>query len=90
MRSIFKSIGAGLAGILVGALLATATDFVLESLGILPKDNLYVATWLIWAVLAYRTIFTILGCFVTAKLAPSRPMLHANVVAAQIGGAIRR
>ncbi len=78
--TILKSIGAGLAGIFVGAILATVTDMVLEKTGVLPSDNLYVAAWLIWVVLAYRTIYTILGCYVTAKLAPKNPMAHAVAV----------
>ncbi len=78
--TILKSIGAGLAGIFVGAILATVTDMILEKTGVLPSDNLYVAAWLIWVVLAYRTIYTILGCYVTAKLAPKNPMAHAVAV----------
>ena len=33
-------------------------------------------------VCAYVTLFGILGCYVTARLAPSRPMLHALVLGA--------
>jgi hypothetical protein len=78
--TILKSIGAGLAGIFTGAILATVTDMILEKTGVLPSDNLYVAAWLIWVVLAYRTAYTILGCYVTAKLAPKNPMAHAVAV----------
>lgn len=78
--AILKSIGAALAGIFVGAILATVTDMILERTGVLPSDNLYVAAWLIWIVLAYRTVYTILGCYVTAKLAPKNPMAHAVAV----------
>lgn len=80
MFSILKSIGAGLAGIAVGAFLSIGTDQLLEGIGVLPSDNLYVAAWLIWAVIAYRIVFTILGCYVTAKLAPRSPMGHAITV----------
>lgn len=80
MISILKSIGAGIAGILVGALLLVGTDYLLESNGILPGDNLHVSAWLIWVVIAYRIAFTILGCFVTAKLAPRNPMAHAVTI----------
>lgn len=79
--TILKSIGAALAGIVVGVIPTLLTDYVLESNGVLPNDNLYVATWLIWVVLAYRIIYTVIGCYVTARLAPRRPMLHANIVA---------
>lgn len=80
MVSILKSIGAALAGILTGALPAVATDEILHATGVLPRENLYVAAWLIWVVLAYRTVYTILGCYVTAKLAPKNPMAHAVAV----------
>jgi hypothetical protein len=80
MVSTLKSIGAALAGILTGALLAVATDEILHATGVLPRENLYVAAWLIWVVLAYRTVYTILGCYVTAKLAPKNPMAHAVAV----------
>lgn len=80
MFSLLRSIVAGIAGIFVGAILAIAVDYALERVGIIPSNNLFIATWLIWAILAYRTVFTILGCYVTAKLAPHHPMHHAVVV----------
>jgi len=80
MKTVFKSIGAGVAGIVVGSVLSYATDFVLRSAGVLPKDNFYVAVWLIWIVLIYRTVFNILGFYVVARLAPNHPMAHALVL----------
>jgi len=35
----------------------------------------------------YRTVFGILGAYITARLAPSRPMLHALILGA-IGVAV--
>ena len=29
---------------------------------------------------AYRTVFAIAGCYITARLAPDRPMMHALVL----------
>jgi hypothetical protein len=46
-------------------------------MGVLPKDNLYVSTGLILFVLGYRAFFSIIGCYIAAKLAPSSPMKHA-------------
>ena len=39
---------------------------------------------------AYRTIFGVLGAYITARLAPSRPMMHALILgaAAAAAGAI--
>ena len=80
MKNIWKSIGAGIAGIVVGAVLSIATDKILEASGILPHGNLYVSTGLIWAVLLYRSIYNALGCYLAAKLAPQNPMKHALVL----------
>ena len=93
MKNIFKSIGAGLAGIVVGAALSFGTDFVLESAGVLPHGNLNVSAWLIWLVLLYRTIYNVLGFYIVARLAPNNPMRHALVLGVigtlvSIGGAI--
>ncbi len=81
MRSVLKSIWAIIAGILVGALLSHITDFALEAAGVLPKTNLYVAAWLVWIVIIYRSIFNALGFFITAKLAPHHPAKHVLVLA---------
>ena len=93
MKNIFKSIGAGLAGIIVGAALSFGTDFVLESASVLPHGNLYVSAWLIWLVLLYRTVYNVLGFYVVARLAPNHPMRHALVLGVigtlvSIGGAL--
>ena len=79
-KSIFKSIGAGVAGIVVGAGLSFGTDFILESVGVLPHGNLYVSTWLIWGVLFYRSVYNVLGFYVVARFAPNHPMRHALVL----------
>lgn len=75
--SILKSIGAVLAGMVFIVVTHTGTDAILESLGVLPKDNLFVGTGLILAVIGYRAVFSVAGCYLTAWLAPRRPMKHA-------------
>ena len=79
-KNIFKSIGAGVAGIVVGAGLSLGTDFILESVGVLPHGNLYVSTWLIWGVLFYRSVYNMLGFYIVARFAPNHPMRHALVL----------
>ncbi|MEO8637293.1 MAG: hypothetical protein ABI430_00120 [Candidatus Taylorbacteria bacterium] len=79
-KNILKSIGAGLAGIVVGASLSFGTDFILENFGILPHGNLYVSTGLIWVVLIYRSAYNVLGFYLVARLAPNYPMRHALVL----------
>lgn len=80
MKTILKSIGACVIGMLVGAVPAIVTDQILETMGILPKENLYVAAWLIWVVLLYRTVYMVIGCYVIAALAPHHPMRHVIVM----------
>ena len=79
-KSIFKSIGVILLAFVVIALLSTLTDFLLESIGVLPnpQKGLFVK-WAILLVLFYRGVFTIFGGFIVAKLAPNKPMLHAII-----------
>jgi hypothetical protein len=81
-RRIGRSIGAVLAGLIVNAVLSSATDFALIAAGVLPSFDAwstYTDSMLLLA-LAYRTIYGILGCYITARLAPDRPMRHALVL----------
>ncbi len=75
-----KSIGAGLAGIIIGVVLSLGTDRVLANMGIIPQDNLWVSTYIIWLVLFYRTVYNTLSFYVVARLAPNHPMRHALVM----------
>ena len=79
-NTILRSIGAGLAGIITGIVLSLLTDHILQTLGVIPKDNLWVSPTIIWFILLYRTVYNTLSCYVTAKLAPKRPMTHALVL----------
>src|SRR5882762_2781271 len=80
-NSIFKSIIAILAGFATGAILSIGTDFILEQEGMMKtkpfSDNPW---WLIVMVVFYRTVYNVTGCYVAARLAPSRPMLHAMLI----------
>jgi hypothetical protein len=76
-RKLICSIGAIAAGIGFVVITHTATDFVLERNGILPSGNLDVNTSLIWAVIGYRTAWSLIGCYITAAIAPANPMKHA-------------
>ncbi|NUM78148.1 hypothetical protein HUU40_27615 [candidate division KSB1 bacterium] len=77
---MIKSIGAVLAGLVFIIITHTATDTILEGAGVLPKGNLFVGTGLILIVLGYRAVFSFIGCYLTAKLAPRHPMKHALVL----------
>ncbi len=80
IKNLFKSVGACIVGILVGVILSIGTDQILEGNGILPHGNLWVSASLIVFVLAYRTVYNILGSYIVARLAPHHPMKHAIIV----------
>ena len=79
-KDILKSIGAVLAGLIFIGITHTATDAILENMGVLPKGNLHVGTGLILVVIGYRAVLSLIGCYITALLAPRSPMKHALVL----------
>lgn len=78
---ILKSIGAILAGMLVVIVLSLAADEVLHATGLMERGPLPMrgAEALILGLLAYRLIFGLAGSYLAARLAPSRPLLHAMI-----------
>ena len=79
--NILKSIGAVIAGLFFIFLTHNGTDLILESLGIFtPITERFETTWMVVTALVYRILFSIAGCYVTAWLAPSKPMLHAMIL----------
>lgn len=88
--NILRSIWAVVAGFVVVVVLSMVTDSILEKLGIFPpltNPGAY-AAWMLAAALVYRSAYTILGGYVTARLAPRNPMRHVYVamVLGAIGG----
>jgi MFS-type transporter involved in bile tolerance (Atg22 family) len=75
-----KSAWAILAGLLVIIILSVAFDTILKMMGILPWDHLFVSTGLILFVILYRAVFSLAGCYLTAKLAPKNPMKHSIIL----------
>jgi hypothetical protein len=82
-RHIGRSAGALMAGALVTVALTIATDAALHAAGLLPATGEPAADRVLLAATVYRTIYSVVGSYVVARLAPHRPMLHALV-----GGAI--
>ena len=79
--NILKSIGAVLAGLVFIIFTHTLTDTILERTGVFPppEQGLHV-TWMLVFALVYRIILSIVGCFITAKLAPSQRLRHALIL----------
>ena len=76
---IGRSVGAVLAGFIVVVLLSIGTDLLLHAIGILPRLGDAVSDSLLVVATAYRTIYSVVGSYITARLAPDRPMKHALV-----------
>jgi hypothetical protein len=76
-RRIGRSIAAVFAGLLTIAVLDNLIDFILHSTGVYPPVGQTMADGLFLLAVGYRTIDGILGCYLAAALAPSRPMRHA-------------
>jgi hypothetical protein len=78
---ILKGIGAILAGIVFIVVTHTATDFVLEKLGIFPPPAQgFHITWMVVTATIYRSLYTIAGGYVTAALAPDPPMRYVWIL----------
>ena len=75
-----RSIGAVIAGLLFIVILSTLADVVMHATGIFPPWFTPMADSLFLLALAYRSVFSILGCYLTALLAPNRPMRHALIL----------
>jgi hypothetical protein len=82
-RSIGRSIGALLAGFVVVVILSVGTDLALHAAGIFPPLGQVMSNTLFMLATVYRTVYAVVGSFITARLAPDRPMGHAL-----LGGAI--
>jgi hypothetical protein len=79
-----RSVLAVVAGILAGAILSLGTDELLHVLKVYPPWNEPMRDAALNALaLGYRIVYDTLGSYLTARLAPRRPMRHAL-----IGGAI--
>jgi hypothetical protein len=79
--SILKSVGAVLAGAIVGIALSLGTDALMHALNIFPRlGQPMTDSRLLALATLYRTLYGVIGAYVTAWLAPSRPMLHAFIL----------
>ncbi len=94
-RRIARSIGAILAGVVVGIVLSLGTDIVLHVISVFPPwgQSMVGFDGPLLLATVYRAIYGVAASYVIARLAPDRPMAHALVggvlgLAAGILGAI--
>lgn len=78
-RQVGRSVWAIFAGFLAVVILSIGTDVVLHKLGIYPALGQRMSDGLFFWATAYRTLYGIFGSYLTARLAPNRPMWHAMV-----------
>jgi hypothetical protein len=80
-RRIGRSIGALLAGMLVGIILTIGTDIVLHAIGVFPPwgQSMVGFDGALLLATIYRTVYGVVGSYIIARLAPDRPMQHALV-----------
>ncbi len=80
-KETLKSIGAVVAGFFALVILSVIMDSILEKAGIMKTDPFVEnPVWLIAIIILYRTIFNTFGCYLTARLAPNKPMKHAIIL----------
>jgi hypothetical protein len=76
-----RSAGAVLAGLIAIFAVTTATDVIMHQSGVFPPAGAPpMSSALFLLAFGYRFVFDVAGCYLTARLAPSRPMQHALVL----------
>jgi len=76
-RTRLRSAAAILAGFIAVVALSLGTDALLREAGIFPALGQSLTDSLYGLATLYRTIYGIAGSYLTARLAPNRPMWHA-------------
>jgi len=85
-RWYHNSVIAVLTGLFANAILSSATDMILVAVGVFPPlhefgNPAFFSDSLLLLALLYRTAFGVFGCYLTARLAPRRPMTHSLALA---------
>jgi hypothetical protein len=79
-----RSIFAILAGIFPNLLVTLGTDEILHLTHVYPPwgASMVGYEWTLLLATIYRTIYGVAGAYLTARLAPNRPMLHTMMLGA--------
>ena len=75
-RRILRGIGAVFAGFFATFILSIGTDILLHAAGVFPPWGQPMSNALFVLAAAYRTVYTVAGGYVTARLAANKPMGH--------------
>lgn len=66
-------------GFVVVFVLSLGTDVSLHQFGLTPPLGQPMSNSMFALATIYRTIYAVIGCYITARLAPNEPMVHALV-----------
>ena len=80
MTTRLRSTGAVVAGFVAIVVLSLGTDQVLHALKVYPPWGQPMAGGLFALATAYRIVYTVAGGYLTARLAPYAPVLHAVIL----------
>src|ERR1700675_4777340 len=75
-----KSVWAVVAGVLFIVVVSTLVDIVLHGLRVFPPMNQPINDSLALLATSYRIVISIAGAWLTARLAPEKPMKHALIL----------
>jgi len=75
-----KSIWAVVAGVLAIIIVTTIVDIVLHAIHVYPPTDQPINNALALLATAYRVVISVAGAYLTARLAPDRPMRHAMIL----------
>ena len=82
-RHVWRSTGAVLAGFVAVVVLSLGTDQLLHVLEVYPPwGQPMFDPGLNLLALSYRIVYTVIGGYITARLAPRNPMRHALILGA--------
>ena len=80
---MLRSILAIVAGFVTIGALSMGTNAALHAAGVLPDTSQPITdTGVLMVTVAYVAVYAIAGCYLTALLAPNRPMRHALILGA--------
>jgi hypothetical protein len=72
-----RAMGAFLFGLLTIVVLSHGTDALLRAVGLYPEQGQLMSDSLFLLAASYRTLYGVLGCYLSARLAPQRPQAYA-------------
>ena len=75
-----KSVWAVFAGVLFIIIVTTLVDILLHPMGVYPPMGQPMTGGLAVLATAYRVVISIAGAWLTARLAPGRPLRHAIIL----------